>query len=81
MICYNCTKANECPTFRTLYVISDDFCINKCKDFDAASAYRYRKIAENDGLMALMFDYFMDNIQDHSREEAKQAIIHTLMDM
>ena len=81
MICYNCTKANSCPTFRTLYSMSKDFCINDCRDYDAANAYRYRKIAENDDLMALIFDYFMDNIQDHSRDEAKQAIINTLMTM
>ena len=81
MICYSCTKANSCPTFRTLYSMSKDFCINDCRDYDKASAYRYRKIAQNDCLMALIYDYFMDNVQGHSRDDAKQAIICALMDM
>ena len=83
MICYNCTKSGECHTFRTLYVISDDFCINKCKDFEKTSAYKYRKIAANDDLMKLIYDYFMDTvvIDDYTNDEVKGVIRQHLMDM
>ena len=83
MICYHCTKANECPTFRTLYVISDDFCINKCKDFEKTSAYTYRKIAENDDLMRLIYDYFIGEVKvnGYTDDEIKGVIRHQLMDM
>ena len=83
MICYNCTKSNECQTFRTLYVISDDFCIKKCKDFEKTSAYKYRKIAANDDLMKLIYDYFMDTvvIDDYTDDEVKGVIRQHLMDM
>ena len=81
MICYHCTKASDCPTFRTLYSMSKDFCINDCRDFVDASDYKYRKIAENDALMRLIYDYFTGNIEGHSEEEAKRAITGALWDM
>ena len=83
MICYNCTKASDCPTFRTLYVISNDFCINKCKDFEKTSAYKYKKMAANDDLMKLIYDYFMDkvDIDGYTDDEVKEVIRHQLIDM
>ena len=83
MICYNCTKSSECFTFRTLYSISDDFCINKCKDFEKSSAYKYRKMAANDDLMKLIYDYFMDTVEidGYTDDEIKEVIRHQLMDM
>ena len=81
MICYHCTNASDCPTFRTLYSTSKDFCINDCRDFNDALNYKYRKIAENDILMKLIYDYFTENIEGHSEEEAKKAITSALWDM
>lgn len=78
MLCYHCTKASDCPTFRTLYSMSKDFCINDCRDFNDASNYKYRKIAENDLLMKLIYDYFTENIEGYSEEEAKKAITGAL---
>ena len=83
MICYNCTKSSECPTFRTLYIISDDFCINKCKDFEKTSAYKYRKMVANDDLMKLIYDYFMGTVvvDGYTDYEIKGVIRQQLMDM
>lgn len=81
VICYHCTKASGCPTFRTLYTMSKDFCINDCRDFDDASTYKYRKIAENDNLMKLIYDYFTENLKGCSEDEAKIVITNILWDM
>jgi hypothetical protein len=61
--------------------MSNDFSINDCRDFDDASTDKYRKIAENDILMKLIYDYFTGNIEGYSEEEAKKAITSTLWDM
>ena len=78
MICYHCTKASGCSVFRSLYSISKDFCINDCRDFDDASAYKYKKIAENDDLMRLIYDYFTGNVEGYSEDETKKAITSTI---
>lgn len=82
MICYNCTKASNCSMFRTLYSMSQDFCINDCKDFDEVFNYKYRKIAENDDLMKLIYDYFTGNLEEWCSEDmAKEVIINAMWDM
>lgn len=77
-ICCNCTKAIDCSIFRTLYSMSQDFCINDCKDFDEMSDFKYRKIAENDDLMHLIYDYFTNNLTMCSEDEAKKILINAI---
>ena len=75
MICYHCQKAKECPTFRTLHTISKDFSINDCKDYDSADSYKYKKIAEKDSLLRLIYDYFTGQVEgEYSDEEVREAI-------
>lgn len=81
MICYNCAKARSCPVFKTLYTMSNDFCVSDCKEFDEISSYKYREIAKNDDLMHLIYDYFLDNLREYDKDEARRAIICTLSDM
>ena len=47
MLCYNCDKASNCPTLRTLYSMSRDFCINECKDYNQTLRTKYKNIAKN----------------------------------
>jgi hypothetical protein len=61
--------------------MSKDFCINDCKDFDDASTYKYRKIAENDDLMKLIYDYFTGNVKGYSEDVAKEAITSAMWSM
>lgn len=83
MICYNCTKVHNCPIFRKLYTMSNDFCINDCKDYDKASDDRYKKIADDDDLMRLLYDYFMGQIkeEDYTDDIVKAAVRNRLMNM
>jgi hypothetical protein len=65
---------------RMLCSTSSDFCINTCKEFDEASKYRYKKIAEHDDLMRLIYDYFAGQIEgDHSEEEVVSVIKDALL--
>lgn len=81
MLCYHCEKASDCPTFRTLCFVSEDFCINKCKDFEDSLRYTYMKIAENHDLMRLIYDYFTDILEGYSKEEAEETIIRALREL
>ena len=75
MLCYHCEKASGCQTFRTLYSKSKDFSIDECRDYVGVSKYKYRKIAENDELMHLIYDYFTDQIDGgYNKAQAKSAI-------
>lgn len=82
MVCYNCSKASSCKMFRELYTMSNDFCINDCREFDEVSKYKYRKIAERDDLMHLIYDYFTNQIEgNYGEEEVKKAIVSALLDL
>lgn len=81
MICYSCNKASECPTFRKLYFTSKDFCINDCNDYDSVSRYKYKRIAENDNLMHLIYDYFTEQLEGHTYEEAKRVITSAMWNL
>lgn len=74
MLCYHCDKAISCPTLRTLYSMSKDFCINDCNDYNETSKNKYKKIANNDDLMHLIYDYFTGKLEGYTYEEAKRAI-------
>jgi hypothetical protein len=84
MICYTCEKIGECSIFQNLYKISNDFHIDDCKDYIEVSKYKYRKIAEHDDLMALIYDYFTNqvNIEDigeeYTYEEIKDVITRAM---
>lgn len=72
MICNNCRNQNKCSTLKQLYNMSSDFSINHCKDYNSDN--RYRKIAEHDDLMRLIYDYFTGQLVGVSEVEAKKAI-------
>lgn len=79
MICYRCEKISSCPTFRSLCSISKDFNIKDCRGYDEASQYKYRRIAENDDLMHLIYDYFTGQVEGgYSDEETKAAITNAM---
>ena len=73
MICYHCDKAVNCTTFRKLYSMSNNFCINECENYKGSSE-KYKKIAENDKLMLLIYDYFTGKLVDVSESKAKEVI-------
>lgn len=80
MLCYHCKNLEVCDIFRSIYSASNDFDINKCKHYDDAMNYKYKKIAEHDDLMHLIYDYFTDQLQDGLCEkEAKEVIIHAIL--
>lgn len=82
MLCYTCSKVKECETFKSLARISADFSIKQCNTYDALQLLKYRKIADNDGLMHLIYDYFLDCIQgDYTKEEAEKVIIDCLINL
>lgn len=80
MICYTCDKIADCSIFQKLYKISNDFFIKNCLEYVEASEFKYRKIAENDKLMHLVYDYFTNQINKEelliecSDEEIKDLI-------
>ena len=81
MICINCSKALECPKFaemRNIFGSFEDFSINKCKNFE--DGYKYRKIAEHDDLLRLLYDFFTGQIEgDYSDEEIIESIKTVMM--
>lgn len=77
MICYRCNNVRTCDWVRFAY--SDEFEISKCKNFSEMTEYRYKHIAENEALLKLIYDYFTDNVDGHSLEEAKEAITRTII--
>lgn len=79
MICYRCEKISSCPTFRSLYSMSKNFSINDCRDYDEASQYKYRRIAEHDDLMHLIYDYFTGQVEGGYNDEETRAVITNAM--
>ena len=79
MLCYTCEKAQDCIVFKKLLMISTDFSIKECESYTSSSVRKYKKIAENDDLMRLIYDYFLDDVQGgYTREEAENVIADTL---
>lgn len=76
MICYHCKNIHSCKTFQTLYDTSKDFGINHCINYEDDPAYKYKRIAEHDELMHVVYDYFTNQIVDVnlSDEEIKDRI-------
>lgn len=75
MICYRCKRGRICPLFQRLYNASKDFSINDCKDFDEELSCKYKKIAENDDLMHLIYDYFLGQVEVNATEEEVVRVI------
>lgn len=80
MICYHCKNIHSCKTFQTLYDTSKDFSINHCVNYEDAPAYKYKRIAEHDELMHVLYDYFTNQIVDVnlSDDEIKDRITRAM---
>lgn len=72
MICYDCRNLGNCSVFRQLNSLSSDFSINNCKDYNEENYYK--RIAEHDDLMHLIYDYFTGRLKGVSEAEARKAI-------
>lgn len=84
MLCYHCQKVQECPIFRNLYTRSADFSINDCKDYDCEKSYRYKKLANNDSLLHLIYDYFTGQLQldyEINEDEVKHKIVSAIIEL
>lgn len=82
MDCYSCKNVTWCPAFSTLCAISDNFCISNCIDYEEEQKYKYKKIAEHDDLMRLIYDYFTNQVEgDYSDEEVVTAITRAILNL
>ena len=77
MICYHCKNFKTCDCIRFAY--TEGFEISKCKNFSETTEYKYKHIAENEALLKLIYDYFTDNVDGYSLEEAKEAITRAII--
>ena len=59
--------------------MSKDFSINDCNTYEKDSAYKYKRIAENDELMHLIYDYFTKQIEGEYSDEYVKEVITTAM--
>lgn len=78
MICFNCKNASKCSL--VLVAFEREASIDSCKTFIQNNKYTYREIANNDELMHLIYDYFLDNVDeeilnDHGGYEGIKAFI------
>ena len=84
MLCYSCDKIGGCSIFQKLCKISNDFRIDDCMEYIEASKLKYRRIAEHDDLMALIYDYFTNQLdieelgKEYSDEEIKDLITRAM---
>lgn len=74
MDCCSCDNINKCEVFNTVFAVSDNFTINDCKNY-RNSAIAYKKIAENDALMCLIYDYFLRRIDGKFRDSEVREVI------
>ena len=82
MICYRCKNVHVCPTFQGLYNASKNFSINDCKYFKEEPSCKYKKIAENDDLMHIIYDYFLGQVEiDVTDEEVVKVIKRELINL
>ena len=83
MICINCAKALECPKLaemRNIFDRLDDFSINKCENYE--DVYKYRKIADYDELLRLLYYFFTGQIEgDYSDEEIIKSIKTAMLNL
>lgn len=82
IICNNCTKKNYCCIFNNLYKMSDCFSINNCRYYVEKDTNKYKKISQNDDLMRLIYDYFMNCVEgNYTEAEIKEVIVSELKDL
>lgn len=82
MLCYTCNNINTCEPFNALWFMSNDFCINACKDYISNQSKVYKKIANNDKLMRLIYDYFTEQVDgEYSDEEVKNALKEAMLNL
>ena len=82
MICYHCSNIANCQTFISLHSVSKSFSINDCNDYEDAPRYKYKRIADHDGLMALIYDYFTGQVEgDYSDEQIKEALTKAMWNL
>lgn len=75
MICAKCKNAIICDHIR--YAVNHDFNINNCKNFILNDIYKYIKIAEDEDLLLLIYNYFTDEEELYSlytKEEIEKII-------
>lgn len=78
MICFNCKNVSKCSL--ALAAFEGEASIDSCKTFIPNNKYAYREIANNDDLMHVIYDYFLNNIDeetlnDHGGYEGIKALI------
>lgn len=81
MICFHCSKVKSCEKFRNMYSDFEDFSINKCKDYEDEISYKYKKIAEHDDLMRILYDYFTGQIEGYTDEQVVSAIKNAMLNL
>lgn len=83
MICGHCAKLKDCPKFSRMYSdFEDGFDINKCKEYEDEKKYKYKKIAEHDDLMHLLYDFFTEQVEGNfSGEEIVNVIKHAMWNL
>ena len=78
-ICHHCENMSECKAFRYLCDMSRDFDIKHCANYEDAIPYKYKRIAEHDELMQVIYDYFTGQIAgDFSEAEVREAITRAI---
>ena len=79
MICYRCEKVYTCDWVR--FANKENFEISKCANFSEIQEFKYKRIAEHDELMKLIYDYFTDRVEGHSDEETKEVLTRVMMSL
>lgn len=75
MICNKCENAAKCEHLR--YAFDNDFTIESCKYFELNKIFKYTKIAENENLMLIIYNYFTEDEELYSlytKEEIENKI-------
>lgn len=75
MICYKCEDFLTCN--HPKYAFENNFTIEDCKNFSLADCYKYIKIAKNEDLLLLIYNYFTKEEELYSlytKEEIEEKI-------
>lgn len=79
MICYYCEKVYTCDLVR--FANKENFEISKCENFSEMPEFKYKRIAEYDELMKLIYDYFTGKVEGHSDEETKEVLTRVMRNL
>lgn len=75
MICYKCDRVTDCPHVR--YIFQNNISIDGCKEFSLNKSFKYTKIANNEHLMLLIYNYFIEEeelFSMYTKEEIENKI-------